>query len=104
MARRIAAAVSAAWWAALTVAGLSPERWAALTPQRRKAVKAFVWLVIGLVVIAIWGVWETSAIAVAAVILLLVVPPYQQLRVRGFHVGKWITPAAALAIVVTYPY
>jgi ABC-type branched-chain amino acid transport system, permease component len=104
VARRIAAAVSAAWWAALTVAGLSPERWAALTPQRRKAVKAFVWLVIGLVVIAIWGVWETSAIAVAAVILLLVVPPYQQLRVRGFHVGKWITPAAALAIVVTYPY
>ncbi|HJX47899.1 MAG TPA: branched-chain amino acid ABC transporter permease [Gaiellaceae bacterium] len=104
MARRIAAAVSAAWWAALTVAGLSPERWAALTPQRRKAVKAFVWVVIGLVVIAIWGVWETSAIAVAAVILLLVVPPYQQLRVRGFHVGKWITPAAALAIVVTYPY
>jgi branched-chain amino acid transport system permease protein len=104
VARRIAAAVSASWWAALTVAGLSPERWAALTPQRRKAVKAFVWLVIGLVVIAIWGVWETSAIAVAAVILLLVVPPYQQLRVRGFHVGKWITPAAALAIVVTYPY
>jgi branched-chain amino acid transport system permease protein len=104
VARRIAAAVSAAWWAALTVAGLSPERWAALTPQRRKAVKAFVWLVIGLVVIAIWGVWETSAIAVAAVVLLLVVPPYQQLRVRGFHVGKWITPAAALAIVVTYPY
>jgi branched-chain amino acid transport system permease protein len=104
VARRIAAAVSAAWWAALSVAGLSPERWAALTPQRRKAVKAFVWVVIGLVVVAIWGVWENSAIAVAAVVLLLAVPPYQQLRVRGFHVGKWITPAAALAIVVTYPY
>jgi branched-chain amino acid transport system permease protein len=101
---RIADVVTAGWWAALTVVGLSPERWAALTPQARKAVKAVVWVVIGLVLVALFGVWKTSAFAVAAVVLLLFVAPYQRLTFRGARIGKWIAPAAALAIVITYPY
>jgi len=102
--RRIAERVSAAWWAALTRAGLSPARWQALPRLRRRAVKSVLWVAVGLVLVAAFGTWKASALAVAAVVILLVVPPYQKLMVGRFPLGKWIVPAAAIAIVISYPY
>jgi branched-chain amino acid transport system permease protein len=104
MRRRIAAQVSAGWWAALGSVGLTRERWLTLSPARRRTVKAVMWVGIGLVLIAAFGVWQTSALAIAAVVLLIVVPPYKKFKVGRFPVGKWVVPAAALAIVIAYPY
>jgi branched-chain amino acid transport system permease protein len=104
MRRRIAGTISEAWWAALGAAGLSHERWAALPPRTRRAVKAVLWVAIALILVWRFGVWETSALAVAVVVLLLVVPRYENVTVRGVRVGKWIIPVAALAIAITYPY
>ena len=36
--------------------------------------------------------------------LLLVVPRYENVTVRGVRVGKWILPGAVLALAITYPY
>ena len=49
----------------------------------RRAVKAVLWAALGLVLVALFGVWETSALAVAVVVLLLVVPRYENVTVRG---------------------
>jgi branched-chain amino acid transport system permease protein len=102
--RRFAAAVAAAWWAGLGHVGLGRPRWETLPRRTRRAVKAGLWTAIGLVLVALFGVWKTSAVAIAAVVLLLVVPPYQPLTVRGLRVGKWIAPAAVLAIAIVYPF
>ncbi len=104
MRRRIAGAVSSGWWTALGAVGLPHERWRALPRLLRRAVKAAIWVAIGLVLVALFGVWKTSALAVAVVVLLLVVPRYEHLTIRGFRVGKWITPVAVLALAVAYPY
>ncbi|HXY81881.1 MAG TPA: branched-chain amino acid ABC transporter permease [Gaiellaceae bacterium] len=104
MRRRVASAVSAAWWAALSRLGLSRHRWQTLPRLTRRTVKAVVWVGVGLVLVAAFGVWKTSALAIAAVVLLLVVPSYQKLTIGRFRVGKWVTPAAAFAIVIAYPY
>jgi hypothetical protein len=50
------------------------DRWRALAPEQRRAVKAVAGVAIGLVLIVVFGVWKTSALAIAAVVLLLVVP------------------------------
>jgi len=102
--RRLAARVSSAWWTALGVAGLDRQRWQGFSPLLRRSVKAVLWVVIGLLLIKFFGVWNNTAFALAAVVLLLVVPPYQRVVIRGFRVGKWIIPAAVLAIAVAYPY
>src|SRR3954447_2481099 len=104
MRRRIAASVSAALWTALGAVGLPHDRWLAFPKLTRRAVKAAIWVAIGLVLVALFGVWKTSALAVAVVILLLVVPRYEHLTVRGFPIGKWITPAAVLGLAIAYPY
>ena len=104
MRRRIAGVVSGVAWAALSAVGLTPERWQALPQLTRRAVKAAIWVAIALVLVALFGVWKTSALAVAVVVLLLVVPKYEHLTIRGVRVGKWVTPAAVLAIAITYPY
>ena len=76
------------------------DRWRALSPLQRRAVKAVVGVAIGLVLVVLFGVWSTSALAVAAVVLLLIVPPYERLGA----VGRYIIPAAVLAIAIAYPY
>jgi branched-chain amino acid transport system permease protein len=101
---RIRGAVSAAWWRALAAVGLPQERWRALPKLGRRAVIAAVWLAIGLVLVALFGVWRTSALAIAIVVYVLVVPWYQRLTVRGVRIGKWIPLAAVLLIAITYPY
>jgi branched-chain amino acid transport system permease protein len=102
--RRFGAAVSNAWWSALSAVGLSRERWVALPQQARRTVKAVVWVGIGLAAIALFGVWQTSALAIAAVVLAIVVPPYQRLVLRGRPLGKAIVPLAVLALAIAYPF
>jgi branched-chain amino acid transport system permease protein len=92
-------AVSRAWWNALGAAGLPQSRWRAQPRMRRRAVKTVVWLAIALVLVALFGVWKTTALAVAAVVALLVIPAWNRMPY-----GKLVVPAAILAIAVAYPY
>jgi branched-chain amino acid transport system permease protein len=102
--RQIAARISRAWWTALAALGLSNERWTALPRTTRRVVKTVIWIAIALVLIALFGVWKTSALAAAVVVLLLVAPRWERLTIRGVRVGKWITPTAVLLIAITYPF
>jgi branched-chain amino acid transport system permease protein len=92
--------VSAAWWSVLGAVGLPQSRWLGFSRLTRRAVKTVVWLAIGLALVALFGVWETSAILIAVIIALLVVPAWSRLG-RG---GKWVVPLAVIAIVIAYPY
>src|SRR3981081_2116558 len=76
------------------------DGWRALAPSQRRAVKAVAAVAIGLGLTALFGVWKPSALAIAAVILVLVVPRYGRLG----KVGRYIVPAAVLAIAIAYPY
>src|SRR6266446_300776 len=102
MRRRIREGVSRALWSALAAVGFPRERWLAWPRLRRRTVKAVLWIALSLVLIRAFGVWKTSALAAAVVVLVLVVPWYERLTIRGKRVGKWVVPAAVLAI--TYPY
>jgi branched-chain amino acid transport system permease protein len=102
--RRLRTAVSTAWWKGLSALGLTHERWNALPHTTRRAVKALVWTGIGLLLTAFLGVWQWSALAIAAVILVLVVPDYSRVTIRGHRVGKYFIPLAIFAIVFTYPF
>jgi len=102
--RRIREQISKGWWTALTAVGLSPERWNAQTVLLRRTVKAVVWIAIFLVLIALFGVWKTSALAMAAVLLVLVIPWYQRLSIAGRPIGKFVLPGAVLVIAILYPY
>jgi branched-chain amino acid transport system permease protein len=104
MRRRIAGAISRAVWSALGAVGFPQERWLALPKLTRRAVKAVLWVAVALVLVAFFGVWKTSALAVAVVVLLLVVPRYENVTVRGVRIGKWIIPLAVLGLAVAYPY
>jgi branched-chain amino acid transport system permease protein len=104
MRRRIRQEVSQAWWRLLTAVGLPRERWLAQPVLVRRTVKALVWLGIALILVWLFGVWKTSALAAALVLLVLIVPWYQGLSIAGHPIGKYVVPAAVLAIAVFYPY
>jgi len=91
--------ISEGWWAALGTAGLPQERWLALPRTGRRAVTTGVWLAIMLVLIALFGVWKATALALAAVIALLVVPAWNRLPY-----GKFVVPLVAVGLAVSYPY
>jgi branched-chain amino acid transport system permease protein len=91
--------ISEAWWRALAAVGLPRSRWLELPPLTRRATKTAVWVGIGLVLVAFFGVWKTTALAVAAVIALLVVPAWNRLPY-----GKFVVPVAMLGIAIAYPY
>ena len=104
MRRRFKASVSAAWWTGLGRLGLSHERWKALPRTARRLTKAFLWTAIALLLVAYLGVWQWSALAIAAVVLVLVVPRYNRLTIRGKRVGRFVFPVGVLLIAVTYPF
>jgi branched-chain amino acid transport system permease protein len=74
-----------------------PRRW-------QRLAQGVFWAAVGLVLVAFLGVWKWSAFAIAAVVVLLVVPRYGRVRVRGRPVGRWIVPAAVLALAIAYPF
>ena len=84
--------------------GLPHERWNGLDAGLRRAVKAVVWVGVFLVLVALFGVWKTSALAIAAVIILLVAPRWSRASIGGRPVGKWVAPVAVLALAASYPY
>jgi branched-chain amino acid transport system permease protein len=104
MRRRIVQSISRAWWSGLGAVGLPQTRWDALPSARRRAVKAGLWVGVFLVLVALFGVWKTSALAVGAVIFLILAPEWSRLAVRGWRVGRWFAPVAVIAIVASYPY
>jgi branched-chain amino acid transport system permease protein len=104
MLRRFRESVSRSWWAMLAAAGLPRERWNAWPFLVRRTIKAVIWIGLALILTASVGVWKASALAAALVILLLVVPWYRNLTIGGRSIGKWIVPAAVLAIAIGYPY
>ncbi len=104
MRRVVGGAISDAWWSVFGALGLSRARWEALPNIARRAVKASIWTAIGLVLVAYFGVWQWSALAIAAVVLVLVVPSYSRVTIGGRRVGRFIVPLAALAIAITYPF
>ena len=104
MRRRVVQSLSRAWWAGLGAVGLPRERWDALPVTRRRAAKAGLWVAIFLVLVALFGVWKISALAVGAVIFVLLAPAWDRLTIRGWRIGKWFAPAAVIAIVAAYPY
>ena len=63
-----------------------------------------IWVAIFLVLVWIFGVWKTSALAIAAILVLLLAPRWSRLTVRERRVGKWVAPLAVLTIAITYPY
>src|SRR5260370_29098201 len=103
MRRRFSEGVSRALWSALAAVGLPRERWLAWPRLRRRTIKAVLWL--GLALILIWwlGVWKVSALAAAAVVLLLGLPWYDRLTFRRWRTGQGVVPAAVLAVRVRFP-
>ena len=104
MRRRLNERISRAWWAALAAVGLPHERWNGFSPGPRRAVKALLWVGVFLILVALFGVWKTSALAVAAVILLLVAPRWSHASIRGRRIGTWVAPLAVIALAASYPY
>jgi branched-chain amino acid transport system permease protein len=102
--RRISTQVSRVWWAALAAVGLSHERWSELGRGARHAIKAGVWVAIFVVLVAVFGVWTTSTLAIGALLLVLFAPPWNRVSVFGHPVGKWVAPVAVVTIAATYPY
>jgi branched-chain amino acid transport system permease protein len=102
--RRIRTAVSNTWWSALGALGWPRERWLAQPRLVRRAVKSVVWIGIALGAIALFGVWKSTALLAALVLLLLVVPWYERLSIAGHRVGKWVVPLAVIGIAIAYPY
>jgi branched-chain amino acid transport system permease protein len=90
--------LSAQWWSLLERAGFGRERWLALDPVARTAAKTAFWLVVGLVLVAIGGVWKLTALLAALVVFALVVVPW-----RRYPLGRWVVPAAVLALAIFYP-
>src|SRR4029077_16451198 len=79
---------------------VSNELWRALSPLTRRAAKAVAGVGIGLVLIVLFGVWKTSALAMAAVVLVLVVARYARLG----RIGRYAIPVAVLGLAIAYPY
>jgi branched-chain amino acid transport system permease protein len=102
--RRLAEAISRGWWTLLSALGLTHARWDGLPVTARRAAKTMTWVAIGLVLVALFGVWKTSALLVALVVILLVVPAWSRLVVDRFPIGRWIPPAVLLVLAVLYPY
>ena len=90
--------IAAKWWALLGSLGFEKARWEALDPGPRRAAKTGFWLVVGLILVAVGGVWKITALAAAAIVFVLVVTPWHRLPY-----GRWVVPGVVLVLAVLYP-
>ena len=96
--RRFGRWISAQWWALLEKVGFGKERWLAVDPSARKAFKTVFWVVVGLILIAVGGVWNSSALIAAAIVIAVLIIPWRRLPF-----GQWLVPLVFLVLAVLYP-
>jgi branched-chain amino acid transport system permease protein len=96
---KVRSAIPGAWWRALGSLGLTQERWNSLDPVWRRAIKVTAWTLVGVVVIAVAGVFKPSLLLAAVFILALVIPPWERMRA-----GRYVGPAAVLVLAALYPF
>src|SRR5919201_1011545 len=93
-----------AWWLALGWTGLTQERWESLPRVARRAIVTAFWLLVGIILVWVGGVINGSVFLAALVAFALIVPPFERVKVGPYRVGRFIAPAALLALAVLYPY
>ena len=81
-----------------------PPAWHRLPAKRRRTIKAVLLVGLGLLLIQFFGVWKDSALLLAALVLVLVLVPYQNWTIAGHRVGRWVVPGVVLALAAAYPY
>jgi len=74
-----------------------PTRW-------RRPAKGLFWAVVGLLLVGFLGVWKWSALAIAAVLVVVFVPRYNRVTIGGRRIGRFLFPAMILALAVAYPF
>ncbi|HEY2074256.1 MAG TPA: hypothetical protein VGG88_11835, partial [Gaiellaceae bacterium] len=80
------------------------QAWSALSPLARRSIKATAWTGLGLLLVVLFGVWQWSALVIAAVVLVLVIPNWSRVTIGGRRIGRWFLPLAVLALAITYPF
>ena len=91
--------IGSLWWQAAGTIGWSPERWQGLSLGVRRLVFVGGWGGLGLVLVALFGKWEISAVVAFALLLGLLVPPFER-----FPFGRYAVPAAVLGVGIAYPF
>jgi branched-chain amino acid transport system permease protein len=87
-----------AWWSALGAIGLPNDRWLTLPGWQRRLVVGCGWGGLGLLLVALFGHWATSAVVTVVIALAVLVPRY-----RGRH-GRAVVPLAVLGLAISYPF
>jgi branched-chain amino acid transport system permease protein len=97
---RVRERTTSAFWSVTGAVGLTRERWDVLpVTVKRLVIAAVIGLLSLLVFFPLFGT-DVGAFWTFLVFLGLYVPPWERVP----HVGRFIVPAAVLAIVVTYPF
>jgi branched-chain amino acid transport system permease protein len=87
------------WWASLDRIGLGERRWHSFRPWQRRAIKATAVGLLGIVVLApIYG-FAGAAYLAFVVVAVIYIPDWGRYRY-----GRFVVPAAVLALCVAYPY
>ena len=96
--REVGRRMSEQWWRLLSRLGFPRERWLALDPIVRRATKTGFWLIVGIILVAIGGVWNLTVLAAAAIVFTLVVIPCER-----YPRCQWVIPGILLVLAVLYP-
>src|SRR5262249_54340762 len=87
------------WWRLLGKLGFGKERWLALDRRTRRIVKTGVCVAAGPLRPPTGGVWNTTALIAAAIVLVVVIAPWDRLPF-----GQWIVPLIFLVLAILYPF
>src|SRR5919201_6055289 len=80
--------------------------WGGLSKVERRIGIGAAAVFIGNLLLVAFSSWDTSALLVSAVFLVLYVPTWNRVPVRvgGVRVGRLVIPVAMIAIALTYPF
>ena len=87
------------WWRLLGTARLRQGALARARPAIAAHVKTVIWVAIGLILVAIGGVFNSSALVAAAIVLAVLIIPWDRLPL-----GQWIVPLVFLVLAILYPF